>query len=115
MHRQATALRRILTGFGLLAGLSLLGITAAAGHAEAGGKGARKATASGTMMRLGGPVNGNRNGGRNGNRGRDRSFDAANTGYGQYGSLGFANGGQRFDGVPIRQLFLKQQQEGSGG
>jgi hypothetical protein len=82
--------------------------------AEAGDSRDKKAKASGAnssqmmrqMMRLGGPRS------NNGRASSARTFDSANTGYGEYGSVGFANGEQRFDGVSIRQRFLKQSQEG---
>jgi hypothetical protein len=78
--------------------------------AEAGGSHSKKAKTSGAnssqMMRLGGPRS------NNGRASSARTFDSANTGYGEYGSVGFANGEQRFDGVSIRQRFLKQSQEG---
>jgi hypothetical protein len=82
--------------------------------AEAGGNRGKKAKPNGAntsqMMRLGGPRSNNSRASNNG-----RTFDQANTGYGEYGSIAFANGEQRFDGVSVRQLFLKRSQDGSGG
>jgi hypothetical protein len=81
--------------------------------AEAGGSRGKKAKANGSsssqMMRLGGPRS------NNGRASSVRTFDSANTGYGEFGSVSFARGEQRFDGVSVRQRFLKQAQEGHGG
>ena len=97
--------------------VSLVAVVAAAmllpaTFAEAGGSRGKKAKANGSsqMMRLGGPRSNN---GRASNNAR--TFDSANTGYGEFGSISFVRGEQRFDGVSVRQRFLKQAQEGHGG
>ena len=97
--------KTLLSLAAMLAALAL----STASQSEAGGLRGKKASANGTkssqMMRLGGPRSAS---------GRASTFDAGNTGYGEFGSVAFARGEQRFDGVSVRQLYLKQSRDGSG-